>query len=202
MENMHWSVTYRSRGDLTVEGDATLKYTPLGLAYAGYAEVEIPLPAVLAVAVSYTFFDRLTVELEYDRTYWSDYENLDFNYANAFSAPNPFANFDLPLAKDWKDTDAWRFSVSYDMKNDFILMAGFAIDENPVPSQTLGFELPDSDALLYSLGVRYQVNENMEMGLSYLYDDKDSRSVSNGVVDGTFKDASAHLVTFGFTYKL
>lgn len=202
MDNMNLSVTYRSRVDLGVEGDATLRYVPMALAYSGSAGVEIPLPAVLAVAASYTFFDQLTVELTYDRTYWSDYEYLDFNYSSVFRAPNPFSRFDDPVPKQWQDTDAWRVSVTYDMKNDWILMAGFAIDENPAPDSTLGFELPDSDALLYSVGVRYVLNKDMELGVAYLYDDKESRYVNNGMINGEFKDAAAHLLTFGFTYKL
>jgi len=200
VEEMNISVTYRSNVDLSVEGDATMQYYPY-YRYSGYAEVEIPLPAVLAVAASYTFFDQLTVELEYDRTFWSEYETLDFNYSSSFVSPHPFANFDTALNKYWDDTNSWRISLTYDMKNNFILMAGFAIDENPVPTNTLGFELPDSDALLYSLGVRYKINDNMETGIAYLYDYKKSRSVSNGTVEGTFEDAAAHLVTLGFTYK-
>lgn len=204
-ENMNLSVTYRSKVDLTVEGDAVFTGGP---GYAGYAEVEIPLPAVLAIAASYTFFDQLTVELEYDKTYWSDYEKLDFNYARDFTSSRLYGGFDRIVAKNWQNSDAWRISVTYDMKNNFILMAGFALDENPIPDSTLGFELPDSDALLYSLGVRYKINENMEMGVAYLYDDKESRSADNrvqigmGQVEGTFDDAAAHLVTVGFTYKL
>jgi long-chain fatty acid transport protein len=199
-EAMNVSVTYRSKVDLSVEGDARLGLYGTTL-YNGSAEVEIPLPAVLAVAASYTFFDQLTVELEYDRTYWSDYEYLDFNYSTVFTIP-PFAVFDTPITKQWGDTDSWRLSVTYDMKNNFILMAGFAVDENPVPTANLGFELPDSDALLYSVGLRYQVNKDLELGVAYLYDDKESRSVTNAIVNGSFDDAAAHLVTVGLSYKL
>jgi long-chain fatty acid transport protein len=110
------------------------------------------------------------------------------------------------VSKNWEDTDAWRLSLTYDLQNNWILMAGFGIDENPVPSSTLGFELPDSDALLYSVGVRYAINKDMELGAAYLYSDKESRSVNNlatgGTVNGEFEDAAAHLLTFGFTYKL
>ncbi len=204
VENMNLSVTYRSKVDLSVEGDAALGFRGATV-YDGYAEVEIPLPAVLAIATSYTFFDRLTVELEYDRTYWSDYENLDFNYSRRFTTL-PLASFDSPIPKNWEDSDAWRLSFTYDLKNNWILMAGFGIDENPIPSSTLGFELPDSDALLYSVGVRYTINKDMELGVAYLYDDKESRSVNNlangGSVNGEFEDAAAHLLTVGFTYKL
>lgn len=211
-DKMNISLTYRSEVDLGVEGNATLSSTavrhpitgatliPAGT-YSGDTGVEIPLPAILAAAVSYTFFDQLTVELEYDRTFWSDYEYLDFTYPVALGNPVLTRSFDTSVPKHWDDTDSWRLSVTYDLKNNWILMAGFGIDENPIPSSTVGFELPDSDALLYSAGVRYKINNDMEVGGAYLYDYKKSRSVSNGTVNGTFKDASAHLVTVGFTYK-
>jgi len=202
VDDMNVSVTYRSKVDLSIEGDARLGYSSGSTLYAynGSVEVEIPLPAILAVAASSTFFDQLTVELEYDRTYWSAYESLDFNYSSAMTGP--LASFDAPVAKRWSDSDAWRMSLTYDLKNNFILMAGIAIDQNPVPALNLGFELPDSDAMLYSLGLRYQVNKDLELGCAYLYDDKGSRNVKNSGINGTFDDAAAHLVTVGVSYKL
>lgn len=200
VDNMNLAVTYRSNVDLGVEGHANLS-SNIPPTYSGDTGVEIPLPAVLAVAVSYTFFDQLTVELEYDRTYWSEYEYLDFTYPRSLGNPVLTNAFDRSVPKHWSDTDSWRLSLTYDLKNDWILMAGFAIDENPVPSSTLGFELPDSDALLYSAGVRYTINRDMEIGAAYLYDYKKSRSVDNGSVNGKFTDASASLLTVGFTYK-
>jgi len=209
VDNLNLSLTYRSKVDLGIKGHADLStnltaYSPY--TYSGDTGVEIPLPAILAVAASYTFFDQLTVELEYDRTYWSDYKNLDFTYPVTFFNPVLAGAFDSAKSKNWSNTDAWRLSVSYDLKNNWILMAGFAIDKSPVPNSTLSFELPDSDALLYSVGLRYKVNANLELGAAYLYDDKGSRSVNNlsagGAVNGTFDDAAAHLVTVGLTYKL
>ncbi len=202
VEDMNVSLAYRSKVDLGVEGTANLQTSMGPGRYYGDTGVDIPLPATLAIAVSYTFFDQLTVELDYDRTYWSDYENLDFTYPSPLINPVLAMAFDSAKSKQWSDTDSWRLSVSYDMKNNFILMAGFAIDENPVPDSTLSFELPDSDALLYSVGLRYQVNQDVELGVAYLYDDKESRNVSNDSVLGTVDEAVAHLLTFGLTYKL
>jgi len=218
MDKMNIGITYRSKIDLSVKGHANMSTSDVALpalggivaipgsTYNGDAGVEIPLPAVLGVAVSYTFFDQLTVELSYDRTYWSKYETLDFTYPRNFNTdPVMKGAFDDPKLKSWSDTNAWRLSLTYDMKNDWIFMAGFAIDENPAPDSTLGFELPDSDALLYSLGVRYKINNDMEIGAAYLYDYKKSRWVNNrpdgGQVNGKFENAAAHLLTFGFSYK-
>ena len=71
------------------------------------------------------------------------------------------------------------------------------------PSDTLSFELPDSNAKLYSIGFEYKFTQNLKMGLAYLYDEKDERTVNQGAgkVNGTFTDASAHLVTASVKYK-
>ncbi|MDD4505269.1 MAG: porin [Sulfurospirillaceae bacterium] len=195
------SSTYRSKVDLTVQGDATLVS---GL-YKGGASVTIPLPASLALAAAYTM-DKTTVELVFERTYWSSYKNLDFNYDVDLTA-TAMAAFDRHIPKNWKDANAYRIGVSHQYSDALKLMAGFAIDKTPVPSNTLGFELPDSDAKLYSVGFEYKISQNMKMGLAYLYDDKDSRTVTNRsgtnttAPYGTFTDASAHLVTASLKYK-
>ena len=93
-----------------------------------------------------------------------------------------------------------RLKIAVDL-NALTGMAGFAIDDNPVPEEYLSFELPDSNAWLYSIGGRYKVNEQMELGLSLLYDYKESRTVTNGTIMGEFTDASALLVTGGINYK-
>lgn len=77
------------------------------------------------------------------------------------------------------------------------LMAGFGIDKNPIPDDRLGFELPDSDAKIYSLGARYKINSRHEVGAAFLVSDKEDRTTSVG----TFSHTQAHLLTFGYTYR-
>ena len=194
------SVTYRSNVDLDFDGDATLS-TNLGPQTVNTGtSVTIPAPAVLAIAGAYTF-DRLTVELEWDRTFWSEYETLAFNYNTPLTNPALAGAFGRVLPKDWEDTNAFRIGLTYQLTDAVALMGGFAYDENPVPEDTLGFELPDSDAWLYSLGARFSLNKNMDLSVGLLYDYKEERDVTNDQIDGTFEGASAFLVTTGFSYK-
>ncbi|MBE0491575.1 MAG: porin [Sulfurospirillum sp.] len=203
MENVTLSTTYRSKIDLTVDGEATLA----GGAYRGGAKVEVPLPAALTLAAAYTI-DKTTVEFVFERTYWSSYKELDFNYDVDLRA-TALAPFDNPIIKNWKDVNAYRIGVTHQYSDTLKLMAGFAIDKNPIPDGYVGFELPDSDAKLYSLGFEYKLDKQMSLGLAYLYDDKESRSVTQRIdsadpktgLSGTFEDASAHLVTASFKYK-
>jgi len=196
IENLTLSTTYRSKVDLTVSGDADTTYV-LG-DISGAVETSVPLPAALALAAAYTM-NKTTVEFVYERTYWSAYDSLQFKFANTTAN----SIFGAKKTKDWKDVNAYRIGVTHQYSDDLKLMAAFAIDKNPVPAEHLSFELPDSDAKLYSVGLEYKLNDSMKIGLAYLYDQKESRTVNSATtgISGTFEDASAHLVTASFKYK-
>lgn len=191
------AATYRSNVDLTVDGKARLYAGPT-LAYNGGATVEIPLPATLALAGAYTM-NKTTIELVYERVFWSEYKNLDFNYDVDLTA-TPLAAFDVPTPKNWKDSNTYRIGVTHEYSDKLTLMAGYAYDENPVPDNTIGFELPDSDANIYSVGLRYKISNDMDVGLAYLYSDKQDRTTATAAT-GKFSGSGAHLVTTGITYR-
>ena len=198
MEKLNISATYRSNVDLDFEDDAKLNL--MGTRVTLDADVSIPLPAVFALSVAYDVLDNLNVELTWDRTFWSEYENLDFNFSPAIPG-NPF---EPPQKRDWEDTDAFRIGVTYGVTKAIDLMVGFGYDNNPAPSEYVGFELPDSDAWLYSAGIQYKINDKMEIGFAMLYDYKETRKVEVNATDrvyGEFTDASAILATVGFNYR-
>ncbi len=198
-ETSNISATYRSNVDITIEGDAKLTTLgPIGSgSYDGDAGVTVPLPAVSTLAYSKSFGDT-TVELNYDITHWSAYEELDFDYDIAMTHPILKAAFDDPKDKSWEDTNAYRIGVTHKLNEKLTLMAGYAKDENPVPEKTLGYELPDSDATLYSLGANYVIDDKSSVGFGYLLDIKEKREVKNDTIDGEFTDAKAHMMSFAY----
>jgi long-chain fatty acid transport protein len=198
-EKLNISATYRSHVDLDFEDDADLTFlTSTGIVKRTFdAEVSVPVPAVFALSVAYDVLDNLNVELTWDRTFWSEYEDLDFN----FSPVIPGNPFEAVMVRDWDDTDAYRIGLTWAVNETWTLMGGFAYDENPAPEENIGFELPDSDAWIYSLGAQYKVNEKMDLGIAALYDYKESRTVENDNINGKFSNASALLVTVGMNYR-
>ncbi|MEJ2056501.1 MAG: outer membrane protein transport protein [Desulfofustis sp.] len=182
--------------DLDLSGTATgSSNVPAPFSFDSDADVTLPAPAIFTLAAAYDW-DDLTVEIAWDRTMWSEYEELNFNFVN----PMAEAVFGPPRPKNWDDTDAFRISAAYAFNEAFTGMVGFALDDNPVPDNTLSFELPDSDAMLFSIGGRYMINEQMACGVGLLYDHKDSRTVNNATVAGEFDNASALLISAGFSY--
>ena len=200
------AMTYRSNVDLDEEGSATLSAGGMEL-YHGDASVSVPLPAALNISASKTWNNTFTLEVNYERTFWSAYETLDFEYGGANIGPlTPV--FDTPIPKDWEDTNTFRIAATIEMENGITAMMGFALDETPTIAKTIGFELPDSDAKIFSMGFRYQQTENLSWGLAMLYDAKDSFSVAKGVADnpvlangGSFSGGGAYLTTIGISYE-
>jgi len=200
-------LTYRSNVDLTEEGSAKLYFPDDGnyggeKVYDGDATVEVPLPAMLSIAAAYTFPTKTTVEFTYNRNFWSAYKELDFGYATSIGALTP--SFDDPVAKNWEDTNTYRLGVTQTYEAATIML-GFAYDETPVPDETVSFELPDSNALLFSIGGRYNIDDAWSVGLAALYDLKEEREVSGTTnepqIDGKFSNASAYFLTAGVGYK-
>jgi long-chain fatty acid transport protein len=199
MKQMNISATYRSNIDMKFE-DENAKLNLMGTMVTLNADVTIPAPAVLTLSFAYDIRDNLNVEVGWDRTFWSEYESLDFNFS-----PNiPGNPFEAPQARDWDDTDAFRISVAWGVTDMVTLMAGFAYDQNPEPDETVGFEIPDSDAYIYSLGAQFKVSDHLDVGVAALYDYKESREVKVNATDrvyGEFKDASALLLSLGVNYR-
>jgi long-chain fatty acid transport protein len=206
VNNLTVAATYRSKVDLDLEGDAKLNSSqsftsgiiPAG-AYNGEGAVSVPLPAIFAFGVAYTF-DKSTIEFEYDRTFWSDYETLNFQYPSPIYHPVLNSAFSTPIAKDWDDVDAFRLGYTFQWDQQLSLMAGIGIDGNPVPDSNISFDLPDSDAWFVSCGFRYKMNEKLSLGAAYLYASKEDRTVQTSTLNGEFSGASSHLLAMSVSY--
>jgi len=212
-EDLKFAITYRSKIDLKEEGSAKgylgkyllskdeKDFNTL-IPYKTSANVTVPLPATLAFGTALNISPNSMVEFVYEKTYWSSYERLDFNFQDS----KVEAVLGRPKTKDWKNSNTFRIGVTHKNSSKLTTMFGFAYDESPIPSKSLGFELPDADALIFSLGAIYAYNDKLSFGASYLFDYKLERSVemldrnSNGIV-GEFDEGNAHLLNLSLNYR-
>lgn len=197
-DTMDVALTYRSNVDLSEEGNAKL-YIGDAKVYDGGASVSVPIPAVLNVAFAYTLPTKTTVEFVYERSFWSSYETLDFDYKSDIPLiiQGPM---DGAIAKDWEDVSAYRLGLTQQMDG-YLLMAGVVYDETPIPEEKLSFELPDSNSLSVSFGGRYQLSEKLDIGASMLYSIRSKRDVDNDDIEGEFSNSDITLVSLGMGYK-
>jgi long-chain fatty acid transport protein len=206
------ALTYRSKINMTLNGDASgyySKYLITGnpadastlISFNTNGKVKIPLPAALNLAFAKTF-NKTTLEFVLERTFWSDYKELDFN----FKDQTVEAIFGKPKPKHWKDANSYRIGLTHQCTEKLTAMLGYTYDETPVPDDTIDFSLPDSDKNIFSGGLKYKMDDRMSLGFSILYAKQKERSATiqqsdGSVVKGTFKDGGALLMAFGLDYS-
>jgi len=218
-KNIKAAVTYRSKIDISLSGDASGYYSKMlatknpkdintFIPFLTAGKVTIPIPAALNIAVAKTF-DKTTIEFVFERTYWSSYNNLDFD----FTDPTVNAIFGSPIPKNWKDVNTYRIGITHICNEKITAMLGYAYDETPVPDSTIDFSLPDSDKHIFSGGFKYKMDDRMSLGFSILYTKQKSRNASikdrftskllNSEIytNGEFKDGGALLMAFGMDYS-
>ena len=212
--SLTFAATYRSKIGLKEVGSAKgylgkflLSKNPKDLntliPYSTKANVSVPLPARLSLAAALWLSENTRFEIEYERTYWSSYKKLDFNFYNS-----QFAEAVLGRAKpkNWRDSNTFRIGLLHKNSPKLTTMYGIAYDETPIPANKVGFELPDADAMIFSVGAIYNYTPALSFGISYLYDYKIARSInlldrnSNGIV-GRFSNTKAHLLNIAFCYR-
>lgn len=204
-ENLSFSATYRSEVDIKVEGDTDLFEN--GSRRDIETNIKIPLPATLNLALAYDISDW-SFMFAYERTFWSAFEKLDFNYDSKVSThPITLAIIDDPHDKKWKDSNTYRFGVTYKATDRLRLMAGFGIDDSIAQDRYVSFEMPDAKAYIYSFGADYKVRDDLNVGFGYLYQDRQSRKASKkgnlalNTIDGEFDPGDAQLFSISLKYK-
>ena len=191
-------VTYRSEVTLSEEGNAKL-FIGEAKVYDGGSSVEVPLPAQFDFAMAYTFESKTTVEVVYEKNFWSAYKTLDFNYVSTIPAILQ-PSMDNPIAKNWEDTNTIRIGITQKLDK-LTLMAGLTIDETPIPDESLSFELPGTDSKYISGGIEYQINEKLNANFGILYSMKDDREVTNDDIQGEFPSKTTFISSIGIGYK-
>ena len=211
------ATTYRSKINLSLSGKSSGYYlTNLVLAknpslplpansYISFntsGKVTVPIPAVFDLAVAKTF-NKTTIEVVFERTYWSKYKKLDFDFKDKIVD----AIFGNPKPKKWKDENTYRIGITHKCSNKLTAMVGYAYDKTPVPDSTIDFSLPDSDKHIFSAGIKYKLDDRMSIGIAGLYTKQKSRNakiydpVSNSYTIGKFEKGGAYLIGIGLNYS-
>ncbi len=144
-----------------------------------------------------------TAMAELDWTDWSRVRAL------SVIADNPLQPTDLTTTR-WHNTVFGSLGAEYRFDQDFTFRAGAAYDESPTPDATREPRIPDSDRIWLSAGVRYRLNDNMDVNVtaSRLFFLKSSLALDPGIpgaalrgsLDGTTQ-AYVNVVGLQLSYR-
>ncbi|WP_310992862.1 OmpP1/FadL family transporter [Aequorivita marina] len=206
-DQLRLGATYRSEMILEAEGgDATFENIP-NSPLTPFADTSIdaamPLPAELAVGLSYDFCENWMFAFDYNRTFWDVYESLDIDFANP-AIPDSFN------PRNYKNSSTYRFGLQYDATKMFTLRAGYYFDESPVREGYFAPETPRNDSNNFTAGLTVNIGEHLQIDASFLYSHFKEVNASydhyyeDGVAvpfKGTYK-TNAFVPGLGLTYKL
>lgn len=211
-EQTKLGVAYRHKIDHKLDGDAefetnaglsaVLAANSIPLFVNGGASAEANLPGSLMMSLSHQLNDRVELLGDVTWTGWSSFEELRIT-------------FDNPAQPDTFNTQAYedvvRFSagLNYAYNSKLTLRAGWAYDEDPVPSPQLRTaRIPGNDRtwLAFGAGYKFRPNMSFDVGFAHLFIDETpianaSESAGGTTIRGIY-DADANIVSAQFNWLI
>ncbi len=143
---------------------------------------QLPLPPVISLGINWQPTSAWALEFVYDYTRWSEFPHLKARFdQSVLLAPGlPFSG--LFIQELWKNTSTLRLGSSYQLDDVFELRAGIAVDETPIPGNTLGPSIPGADILTLNGGFGYAW-KGFTLDVGYMAVFYKNRRVLNNVLE-------------------
>lgn len=206
--NTRIGLTYRSKVDLNLQGDADFtvpkKANVLKLSGA-LRDTGATAPATLPDVVSLSAFTQATpdwaVFADVTWTHWETFRDL----AVTFDNPKQPA---VVQRQGWTSSFRYALGTSYALAPRWTVRAGTAYDESPIASDTLRTpRIPDSDRVWASVGLGYQLTDGIRLDVGYAHvfglaaGSANRDPVTRHVLRGTY-DSSADILAAQASVRL
>jgi long-chain fatty acid transport protein len=142
--------------------------------YAGlFAEQgDFDIPPALQAGFSWQTTPSVTLLADWKRIWYSDVESV----GNPFAFPPPFLGDDGGPGFGWEDIDAFKFGVQWQTTPTIALRAGVGINDNPIPSSEVLFNVlaPGVQEQHYAVGLGWQYTPNSTFNFGAMYSPNNS----------------------------
>ncbi len=159
-DNTRFGIGYRSEMKHKIKGkmDSSIPSS----FYNQNINCDLDLPATLSFGAYHKLNDKWELMAEYQRTYWSSFDRLNFN------------GEDIPgrisyVNEKWRDTNFYALGASYQIDNQWKARFGIAFDQAAAQKAERTPRIPDSDRLWYSAGLNYQYNDKLSFDMAFTY---------------------------------
>jgi long-chain fatty acid transport protein len=182
IETLRFGLAFSSGSTVTLRGPVDLTY-PDGTVESSTQTTDMTIPFELKFGFNWEFVKDF--ELGAD-IYWWHYQTFQEQRTVLSKPIMGLPGFTDP--KNYGNSWAWNVGLMYRVLPELELMAGWQMDFTPIPSRTYTLDNPSTDQKGVSLGIRWQVSENVRIGAAMvrnwfdMIDVQDSQSTppSNG----------------------
>ena len=165
-------LTYRSKVEYTLDGDATnsrIGLGPLGSVAAGKydASLDLTTPENFELSVTHQFDSHWTGYAGYIWTRWSRFKEVVIE-----SPANASGLFhEVTEEQNWHNTRSFAAGLSYQLDKEWVLRSGVAFDPTPTNNTNRSPRIPSGDRYVWALGAGYTPasQPNLTLDLAYVY---------------------------------
>ncbi len=122
-------------------------------------------PAMASLGVFHQVNDKWAVMAEYQRVFWSSFENLTIVGDKA----NQDTGYISSVKENWRDTNFYAIGANYKIDHQWTWRLGLAYDQSAVSYEDRTPRIPDSSRMWYSTGLTYQYNDKLSFDFAYTY---------------------------------
>ena len=156
--------------------------------------VNLNTPAMLSLGIYHDITDRWAVMAEYQRVFWSSFQNLTFVGRDGYNRP---AGYISRVDEKWRDTNFFALGTSFMLDEQWKLRLGWAYDQSAVRVAHRTPRIPDSDRIWYSVGLGYKYNEHLSFDTAFTY-----MSAHDAHLDTSWTGNEGHNVTADYNNSI
>ena len=162
-------------------------------------------PDMLSFGVFHEVNDKWAVMAEYQRVFWSSFENLTIkgDSVNQSTLVPGGGNYISNVKEKWRDTNFYAIGANYKIDDQWTWRLGLAYDQSAVRYEHRTPRIPDSDRVWYSTGLSYKYNDKLTFDLAYTYISAHEASMNTKATGNSGAHASADFTNsvqlFGFS---
>ena len=169
-ENTRVGLGYRSKIKHKLKGEIEADTSIYGPIYGAAINpllnqdisARLTTPEMLSLGVYHEVNDRWALMAEYQRVFWSSFENLTIKGEDSGTQ---LSN----VKENWRDTNFYSVGANYKIDHQWTWRLGLAYDQAAARYANRTPRIPDSDRLWYSTGLSYKYNDKLTFDVAYTY---------------------------------
>lgn len=201
-------LTYHSRVDYQLEGDTQVDYALfalLGLSTQQEydAMLELTTPESVDFSVTHVLNDSWTLYAGSTWTRWSHLQDITIKNEGVPDAlVGKFGA--ITEEQNWHDTWAHAIGAAYLLNDQWVLRAGFTVDQSPTNNTDRSPRIPTGDRMILSLGAGWTPTPELTIDFAYSHLREEKVKVNNSDHGQNYSarfDNLAHGLAVGTTYR-
>jgi len=198
-------LTYHSMVDYKLEGDTKINNALIG-PYSGSkfdASLKIKTPESVDMSITHELDDHWTLYAGSTWTRWSRLKDITVKNDVPAALNSQFGV--ISEEQNWHDTWAHAIGASYKVNKEWVLRAGFSVDQSPTNNTNRSPRIPTGDRKAVSFGAGWSPNDDMTIDVAYSYLWEEDTKVNDvSATKGRYQakyENSAHGLGASLTYR-